>query len=762
MLKKASKRLVTAIIALVASVILCIGVCLAWFAVNNEVRGDGLRSELRGDDIVSLTVKAYYLNETEGVYEIAADGDKYADGSDITDSLGTAISVDVNGDGVINYNGDAMRPFAYGNYTTAVLFKIDYELLADSAKTFRIFAECPSDTADTRLTVENNNGKFTSKLSNAVKFYEAESGTGYIPAPVADTFVNDEHEKSFKLDFYDGITVGGLTVNAAGNKAGTAYLIMDYDSDRFSYLSSLVLENGGNLNSGLELTGDITLGMEEYDPAETVTPESIEADGFAPAAFYTQQASADNEDLMSHSWQFVVTYSDGTEKIIKVSGNHDGLVISGLDTTAMGKFAGSNGATVTYMEGGVTLTCKVDYEIGIVISGGSVVAVGDSLQLTAVGAGDRVITWRSDNTAVATVQNGTVTGVAAGTATITAEVTSDGDTYTAAITVTVAEKSDAVAVTGVTLSRTALTLKEGETATLTATVAPDNATNKTVTWTSSDTAVAKVGSNGAVTAVAAGSANITVTTSDGNHTAVCKVTVEKADTTVAVTGVTLDKATATLKMGETVTVTLTAAVTPENATDKTVTWTSSDAGIATVENGVVTAVAAGSAIITVTTSDGNKTATCEVTVEAASAGGDAKIYSEELVALTANGDTTADGVITVRGGSFEEKTDGVYEYGGVNYTSCLRAGGSNRYIEVNVTAGQKVTVLFGGNVANKAASASIQFADADGNAIGESASATNAGVTANGILTHTFTESGTYRIVCDNNKPCIFAVIIET
>ena len=169
-----------------------------------------------------------------------------------------------------------------------------------------------------------------------------------------------------------------------------------------------------------------------------------------------------------------------------------------------------------------------------------------------------------------------------------------------------------VAVTGVTLNKTATTLTVGETETLTATVSPSNATNKSVTWSTSNASVATV-SNGKITAKAAGTATITVKTADGNKTATCAVTVKAA--TVAVTGVSLNKTATTLTVGETET--LTATVSPSNATNKSVTWSTSNASVATVSNGKITAKAAGTATITVKTADGNKTATCKVTVNKA-------------------------------------------------------------------------------------------------------------------------------------------------
>ena len=168
-----------------------------------------------------------------------------------------------------------------------------------------------------------------------------------------------------------------------------------------------------------------------------------------------------------------------------------------------------------------------------------------------------------------------------------------------------------VSVTGVSLNKTSLSLVEGGSESLTATVSPDNATNKAVSWKSSDTGVATVDGSGKVTAVKAGSTTITVTTTDGGKTATCSVTVTSK--TVSVTGVKLDSGKLELKAGETAQ--LTATVEPSDASDKSLEWTSSDAKVATVDaSGKVTAVGVGSATITVKTKDGGKTATCAVTV----------------------------------------------------------------------------------------------------------------------------------------------------
>ena len=169
-----------------------------------------------------------------------------------------------------------------------------------------------------------------------------------------------------------------------------------------------------------------------------------------------------------------------------------------------------------------------------------------------------------------------------------------------------------VAVESVALNKTELTLEVGGSETLTATVKPDNATDKTVTWSIAPEGIATV-ANGKVTAVAAGTATVTATA--GGKSATCSVKVNaKTQTTVAVESVTLNKTELTLEIN--VSETLTATVTPENATDKNVTWTVEPAeGIVTVVNGLVTAVGVGDAVVTAT-ADG-KSATCKVTVIAA-------------------------------------------------------------------------------------------------------------------------------------------------
>ena len=169
-----------------------------------------------------------------------------------------------------------------------------------------------------------------------------------------------------------------------------------------------------------------------------------------------------------------------------------------------------------------------------------------------------------------------------------------------------------VAVESITLNVAELTLAPGASETLTATVLPENATDKTVTWSTSNAEIATV-ADGKVTAVKEGEA--TITAKAGEKSATCKVTVAKK--TIPVESVTLNKNELTMVKGEEIA--LTATVLPADATDKTVTWSSTDTKVATVINGVVTAVAEG--ICTITAMVGGKTADCKVTVTIVPNGG---------------------------------------------------------------------------------------------------------------------------------------------
>lgn len=196
-----------------------------------------------------------------------------------------------------------------------------------------------------------------------------------------------------------------------------------------------------------------------------------------------------------------------------------------------------------------------------------------------------------------------------------------------------------VPATGITLNHSTLSLAVGGSVALTAALTPENATDAVV-WSSNNTEIAEVSNNGTVTAKALGTATITATV--GSYTATCEVTVA-----VPVTGVSLDKETMSLTEGSTGT--LTATITPENATNHNLTWTSDNEEVAAVSDGVVTAVAAGTANITVTTADGGKTATCVVTVTRRSSSSSRPSYPITTPDKAENGSVTVSPTSAKRG-----------------------------------------------------------------------------------------------------------------
>lgn len=235
--------------------------------------------------------------------------------------------------------------------------------------------------------------------------------------------------------------------------------------------------------------------------------------------------------------------------------------------------------------------------------------IGETATLTATvlpdNASDKVVKWMSSDAGVATVDaEGVVRAHSVGKAVIKAESVSNPDVV-ASCEVTVVQP-----VTGVTLDATSIQLKEvGATYQLNATVFPEEASNKSVTWSSSDKSVCTVSKNGLVTAVGSGTATVSVATVDGGKTASCKVTV-----TISVSSITLNAETLEMKVGKTAK--LKATVLPDNATDKGVMWWTSDAGFVSVdESGVLNALYAGKAVIkAISLSNPEVFASCEVTV----------------------------------------------------------------------------------------------------------------------------------------------------
>ncbi len=270
--------------------------------------------------------------------------------------------------------------------------------------------------------------------------------------------------------------------------------------------------------------------------------------------------------------------------------------------------------TITAKSGTVSAECVVTVK-SIPVSSISLdksecsLVVGETQTLVATVLPDnatyKAVTWESSDAQIASVSAGVITAIGVGTC----QITASAGNHTASCEVTVSPRF--IEVASISLSAGSLALTVGESHSLTATVLPENATDKTVTWSSSDSNVATV-SDGSVRAIAVGTCNITAKA--GNQTATCHITVSTA--VVAVTSVSLDRSSLSLIVGNSTI--LSATVLPENATDKTVAWSSDDTSVATISDGYVTAVGAGSCVITAAA--GEKSDHCTVTVTAGGGG----------------------------------------------------------------------------------------------------------------------------------------------
>ena len=293
------------------------------------------------------------------------------------------------------------------------------------------------------------------------------------------------------------------------------------------------------------------------------------------------------------------------------SDNNSVATVSGGKITAVGSGSTTIRAKITF--GGKTYesSCKVSVSTpSVSISKSSAsVYVGDSTSLSASSNPSGMsISWSSDNSSVATVNSGKVTGVGAGTTMIRAKISYGGKSYQASCEITVKKPS-------VSLSNESISLVIGQSKTLSATPSPSGAS---VTWSSSNSSVASV-SGGKVTAVANGTATITakVTYNGASASKTCTVTVTKPTITV-----TSDSSTITYAERESdrETCTLTAQVNPDGGK---ISWSSSNSSVATVsgdgKTAVVTAISSGTATITATYTVGGTTVsdTCTVNVEKA-------------------------------------------------------------------------------------------------------------------------------------------------
>lgn len=307
-----------------------------------------------------------------------------------------------------------------------------------------------------------------------------------------------------------------------------------------------------------------------------------------------------------------VIWTSSNPAVVEV--NQNGVLTS--------KTTGVAQITVTTADGAFTDNCTVVVAnipvTGVILDKSNTsIDVGKAIVITASimpeNATNRSVIWRTSNSNIASVDiNGVVIGKAAGEATIIAE-TVDGK-YTAVCKVVVNNVSQVVPITGLSLDKTNITLEQGKVVILGAQIKPSNATNKKITWESSNVNVASVDSNGIVTAKNTGWAWVTATASDGGYKAYCFVTVNKySDNYVAVNGIELDTVIVQMSKGESET--LRATVLPAEATNKSLTWSTDNSSVVSVDsNGKITALNPGIAIITATSAEGKFKDRCIIIV----------------------------------------------------------------------------------------------------------------------------------------------------
>ena len=473
-------------------------------------------------------------------------------------------------------------------------------------------------SVDVDITIDKNIGFFGAQIQ--ISYDSNLTLTGATKADIMEVVCNNAYSSPYS--FYiqsknpENTTATGtvLTLTFSVPSSAPDEMPVKFQSVKmFNYDEDQIFPA---LNDGSVATGEVVIPVTGI--AVDKTTVTMDVNQTVPLTYAIAPTNATNKN---------VTWSSSDNGVATVV---DGVIRSVSYGTAV--------ITVTTEDGGKTANCAVTVAVpttpvsGVSLSKNSMtVAVGSSDTLTATvapsDATNKNVKWSSSNSRIATVVDGTVTGVSKGNTVIIVTTVDGGFVDTCSVTVGDAPVVP-VPVTGVSLDKTSVTIGAGSTATVVATVSPSDATNKGVTWSSSNNSVATV-SGGVITGVSGGTATITATTIDGGKTASCTVTVSSSS--VPVTGVTLRGVT-TMEVGKTETFTVT--VQPSDATNKGVIWNSSDASILSVSsNGAVKAVAVGTATVTVTTVDGGYTASCTVTVKEAGSSDNTVLYIGIVVAV---------------------------------------------------------------------------------------------------------------------------------
>ncbi len=502
---------------------------------------------------------------------------------------------------MISYNVTSIGSSAFSGCTSLTSIMISYNVTSIGNLAF---SGC---TSLTNITVDSGNKYYSSK--DGVLYNKSKTGLVCCPGGKKSVTIPSGVTSIEWGAFYSCKSLTSITIPSSVTSIGNVAFYYCISLTSITIPSS-VTSIGNNVFFGIINLKTIYGAKGSY--AETYAKEkgiSFVANEVAPTSVsldrtelivyknYTKKLTA--TVYPSNATYKTVTWSTGNSSVATVSGG-----------TVTGKGYGTTTITAKTCNG-KTASCKVTViveETGVKLGSSSIeIEKGKSRTLSATvqptNAYFKDIIWTSSDTSVATVsENGVITGKNTGTTTITAETHNHNKT-TCKVTVT----PRVINPTSITLSKTSITMEEYDDRIITATVNPSDATDKTVTWSTSDSMVAEY-YNGRIYSYLPGQATITAKTSNGK-TATCNVTVTPR--VINPTSITLSKTSITMEEYDDRIITAT--VNPSDATDKTVTWSTSDSMVAEYYNGRIYSYLPGQATITAKTSNGI-TATCKVTV----------------------------------------------------------------------------------------------------------------------------------------------------
>lgn len=514
------------------------------------------------------------------------------------------------------------------------VFHIDHESYFSNEK-FDEVKELNNFSTSTRnkpLKKERRNSKQTSSASSAISSGSASIGVGAVSIAlpsivialvgavavigVSSGFIQIPPSNHVSL-FMSRSTELGFEIDRDQNKSYVMYLTnTEYSySESIDFIDQVVFT---------DLIPNTVYDLVVYDTS--VDPNELVYTGnYLTPAYDEYSSSITNASKEGDNLTFDVTYEGNDIDFVTI-------IVYGDNNQVIYKYEGSPIDQVTVnSQGYENVTCSVSingqmthfeqlfasqeivHVTSVSLDQSSLeVSIGESYEFEATvlpeNATNKEVIWSSSDESVLTVSEGVITAIKEGKATVT--VKSKDGFKSSSCEVTVNKEPSIIHVTSVSLNETILNLETGDRYTLQATVLPADATDKSLSWSSSAESIVTVTNKGKITALSAGEATITVTTKDGGLTASCTVNVTQK--VVPVNGVNLNYSELELSVGNSEN--LLAKVLPTNATNKEVIWSSTNESVATVVDGVVTAISVGETIIVVETVDGGYQDYCIVKV----------------------------------------------------------------------------------------------------------------------------------------------------